>query len=572
MRATRPRVWAPAAAGVDLMLGSERRAMVAAEGGWWAAPLELPPATDYAFSLDGGRRLPDPRSPWQPAGIDGPSRTLDHDAFAWSDAGWRAPPLGSGAIYELHIGTFTPGGTFASAIDRLGELLELGVTHLEIMPVAEFSGDRGWGYDGVDLYAPHHAYGGPEGYKRLVDAAHRIGLAVIGDVVYNHLGPAGNYLERFGPYFTDRYTTPWGRAINYDDRDSEEVRRFVVDNALMWLRDYHLDGLRLDAIQTIFDSSALHILEQLTGEVGRLSLEVGRPLLVTAETDRNDPRLVRSTDAGGYGLDAAWNDDFHHALHALLTGERGGYYAEFGEAEQLGEALQHGWVFRGGFSPERERRHGREPTGLPGDRFVAFVQNHDQVGNRAQGERLAHLVGVARAKIAAAVLLTAPFVPLLFQGEEWAASSPFLYFSDHRDRELGEAVRAGRRSEFAGFGWDPASIPDPQDPETFERSMLRWEERHTREHAEMLEWYRALLALRQSRPSLLDPSLAAVRCHSDAGSMVVERGDTTVAFALGTDARELRVTGELLLASDPAVTLADGRLSLPPDGVAIVGR
>ncbi|MDQ2688843.1 MAG: malto-oligosyltrehalose trehalohydrolase [Chloroflexota bacterium] len=538
--------------------------MTAGDGGWWAAPIELAPGTDYAFAIDGGEPLPDPRSPWQPGGIHGPSRTVDHGAFAWTDAGWRAPPLASGAIYELHVGTFTPAGTFDSAIERLPELVELGATHVELMPVAEFSGERGWGYDGVDLYAPHHAYGGPDGLKRLIDAAHGIGLAVILDVVYNHLGPAGNYLDRFAPYFTDRYTTPWGRAVNYDGPGSREVRRFVVDNALTWLRDYHVDGLRLDAIHSIFDGSERHILRQLRDEVRSLEAEVGRPLLVTVETDRVDPRLVRATDAGGHGLDAAWNDDFHHALHSLLTGERMGYYADFGEMAQLADALERGSV--------RRSNAGDADPGLRGDRLIGFAQNHDQIGNRARGERLVHLVGRGRAKIAAAVLLTAPFVPLIFQGEEWAASTPFLYFSDHRDPGLAEAVRAGRRSEFAAFGWHPDEIPDPQDAATFRASVLRRDERAEPERADMLAWYRALLALRRSRPALADPRLSEVGCRHDAaaGWFVMERGDTAVALNLGPEAACLDLAGELLLASEPAVAREGGCLRLPPDTVAIL--
>ncbi|HEX2142405.1 MAG TPA: malto-oligosyltrehalose trehalohydrolase [Candidatus Limnocylindria bacterium] len=573
MSVPRLAVWAPNAERVEACIGGGRLAMTPQEGGWWQLPREMTAGTDYGFSLDGGPSLPDPRSPWQPSGIEGPSRTLDHDAFAWTDAGWRAPPLGAGAVYELHVGTFTPGGTFDTAAERLADLAALGVTHLELMPVAEFSGRHGWGYDGVDLYAPHHAYGGPEGMKRFVDAAHAHGLAVICDVVYNHLGPAGNHLAKFGPYFTDRYSTPWGSAINYDDRGSEEVRRFVIDNALMWLRDYHADGLRLDAVHTIIDTSALHILEEIGHEVRRLELAVGRPLLVTVETDRNDPRLVRSTDAGGLGLDAAWNDDFHHALHALLTGERDGYYADFGEMKHLAEALQHGWVFRGGFSAERERRHGREPMGVPGVRFIGYSQNHDQVGNRARGERISQLVGIGRAKIAAAVVLTSPFVPLLFAGEEWAASTPFPYFSDHADPQLAEAVRTGRQEEFAAFGWDSSSIPDPQDPATFQAAVLRWEERDRGTHRDMLEWYRALLALRQVTPALLDPRLTQVDCdhEPEAGWFAIRRGGISIIFNLGPEPVTLPASGELLLASGPRVAMDGEGLRLPPEAVAIVG-
>ena len=358
---------------------------------------------DYAFSLDGGPPLPDPRSPYQPNGVHGLSRPVDHSAFEWRHTKWRPAPLSSAIIYECHIGTFTPSGTFDAAVERLGYLRDLGVTHIELMPVAEFSGARGWGYDGVDLFAPHHSYGGPDAMKRFVDAAHGHGLGVILDVVYNHLGPEGNYLAKFGPYFTDRYRTPWGDAVNLDDRDSDEVRRFFCDNALMWLRDYRVDGLRLDAVHAIFDASAIHFLEQLGAEVHQLEAEVGRHLVVIAESDLNQPRIVTPREAGGYGLDAQWNDDFHHALHTILTGETAGYLADFGSIAQLAKCLTRGFVYDGTYSKSRRRRHGRPVLGLSAHRFVAFMQNHDQVGNRAMGERLGHLVTIDQLKISAAI-------------------------------------------------------------------------------------------------------------------------------------------------------------------------
>jgi maltooligosyltrehalose trehalohydrolase len=423
-------VWAPGKNTVEVEARGRRYAMTPRENGWWLAELPLDGTFDYAFVVDGGEPLPDPRSRWQPSGIHGLSRMVDHGVFHWTDQRWQAPPLAAAVIYELHIGTFTPAGTFGAAIDKLDHLAELGVTHVELMPVAEFSGSRGWGYDGVDLFAPHHAYGGPEKLKRLIDACHARGLAVILDVVYNHLGPAGNYLSRFGPYFTDRYATPWGQAVNFDDAGSDQVRRFVCDNALMWLRDYHFDALRIDAVHAIYDSSALHILEQLAAEVAALAAQSARHLALIAESDLNDPRIVRPRAVGGYGIDAQWSDDFHHALHTVLTGERSGYYADFGTLADLAKALERAFVYDGRYSRFRRRAHGRSREGLSGHNFLGYLQNHDQVGNRARGERSSDLMSVGRLKIAAALVMTAPFIPLLFQGEEWGASAPFLYFTD----------------------------------------------------------------------------------------------------------------------------------------------
>jgi maltooligosyltrehalose trehalohydrolase len=461
------RVWAPRATKVEIAVDNTRTPMAPDTSGWWTADVPADgPATEYTFILDGGHPLPDPRSAWQPRGVHGPSRVVDHQAFAWTDARWQPGPLSSATVYELHVGTFTLAGTFEAAIERLDHLVALGITHVELMPVAEFPGGRGWGYDGVDLYAPHHGYGGPEGLKRLVDAAHRRGLAVILDVVYNHLGPAGNYLEHSGPYFTDRHRTPWGPAVNLDGPGSSEVRRFFCDNALMWLRDYYMDGLRLDAVHALIDTSAVHFLEQLAAEVQALAAQLGRHLVLIAESDLNDPRLVRPPEVGGYGVAAQWSDDFHHALHAVLTGERAGYYEDFGTLADLAQALTCAFVYDGRYSRFRDRRHGRPATGLSGHRFFGYLQNHDQIGNRAKGERSSHLISPGRLKIAAGLVLTSPFVPLLFQGEEWGASTPFQYFTDHEDPELGRAVSEGRRSEFSAFAWSAEEVPDPQDPAT----------------------------------------------------------------------------------------------------------
>jgi maltooligosyltrehalose trehalohydrolase len=572
-------VWAPAAETVQLMLGDERRPMVPGPGGWWVlAADDAGPGTDYAFAISGGPPLPDPRSPCQPDGPHGRSRVVDHAAFAWTDQAWTGPvPLAAAVFYELHVGTFTPEGTFESAIERLRHLVDLGVTHIELMPVCEFPGARGWGYDGVDLFAPHHAYGGPDGLKRLVDAAHGHGLGVVLDVVYNHLGPDGNYLASYGPYFTDRYTTPWGEAVNFDGRGSDEVRRFVLDNASMWLADYHIDGLRLDAVHAIYDFSALHILEELGARVRALESSLGRRLLVIPESDLNDPRLVRSTDAGGYGLDAAWNDDFHHALHAALTGEQAGYYEDFGSLADLADALERVYVYDGRHSAHRGRRHGRPAAGVPGHRFLGFLQNHDQIGNRAQGERSCHLVSLGKLKIGAALVGCAPFVPMFFAGEEWAASSPFCYFTDHQDPELGRAVSEGRRREFASFGWDPAQVPDPQAPATFERSRLDWAELDKEPHAEMLAWHRQVLALRRRLPDLTGGDLSRVRTiiEEEERWLVLNRGAATVAANLSAERRFVPLPpepGVILLSSTNYVRLAgEGRLDLPPESVAILG-
>ena len=576
------RVWAPGKDSVDVVVAGRQVPMRPSGGGWWASSVDgAEPGSDYAYRLDGGPARPDPRSPFQPEGIDGPSRVVDHAAFAWTDGRWRGLPLAGSVLYECHVGTFSAEGTFDGAIAHLGHLADLGVDAIELLPVAEFSGPRGWGYDGVDLFAPHHAYGGPDGLKRLVDAAHGHGLGVLMDVVYNHLGPAGNYLPEFGPYFSERHQTNWGPAVNFDGPGSDEVRRFVIDNALMWLRDYHCDGLRLDAVHAIADDSAMHILEELGTEVSALAANQGRPLFLVAESDLNDPRFVRGTDAGGYGLDAAWADEWHHALHATLTGDHSGYYQDFGPLPLLAKALRQAWVYDGTYSPYRRRVFGRSPAGLPGSQFVVCTQNHDQVGNRAIGERSAALMSDGRLRVAAALLLTSPFVPLLFQGEEWGASTPFQYFTSHEDPELARVVSRGRREEFASFGWNEkgegavgGGVPDPQDLATFERSKLDWAEVGKERHAGLLAWYTELIALRRRIPALTDPRPGRVEtaCDGDLGWLVVRRGPVAVAVNLGVADWTFPAgpDAELLAASDPAVDLTNRGLVLPPDTVAIV--
>lgn len=569
-------VWAPRAARTVEVVTGGRRVPLApgARGRWQGEVPGLGPGDDYGFSLDGGPVRPDPRSAHQPHGVHGPSRVVDHAAFAWTDSEWTGFDLASAVLYELHVGTFSPAGTFDGAVERLDHLVALGVDAVEVMPVVEFPGRRGWGYDGVDLWAPHSAYGGPDGLRRLVDACHARGLGVVIDVVYNHLGPAGNYLGEFGPYFSDRHRTNWGPGVNLDGPGSDEVRAFVVDNACMWLRDYHADGLRLDAVHAIADESATHVLEQLAVAVGRLADELGRRLWLVAESDLNAPRFVRPPALGGYGLDAAWADEWHHALHAVLTGERDGYYEDFGSLSLLAKALRQAWVYDGTWSPHRDRVHGRPPDGLTGDRFVVSAQNHDQVGNRATGDRLGHLVSPGRARAAAALLLTSPFVPMLFQGEEWGTSSPFLYFTDHAEADLGRAVSEGRRREFAAFGWTPDQVPDPQDPGTSEASRLRWDEVTRPASADLLAWYRALIALRRSRAGLGSGPLDDVRVEVDeqARWLVVHRRAARVAVAvnLAEVDRLVPVDGGLLLASDSRCDIRTGGVWLPPDTAVVV--
>ncbi len=564
-------VWAPDVESIELETPGGRMAMEAGDDGWWIGT-DLEPGSRYRFVI-GGRALPDPRSPRQPEGPQGWSQTVDHAAFEWTDHDWTSFPLASAVIYELHVGTFTPAATFDGVIERLDELVDLGVNAIEVMPVATFDGARGWGYDGVNLYAPHEAYGGPDGLKRLVDACHARRIAVIIDAVYNHLGPVGNSLHEFGPYFTDTYHSPWGDAVNLDGPGSDEVRRFIIDNALQWVVDYHADGLRLDAVHALHDESAVHILEDLGEEMHAAGRRLGRTVWVVAESDLNDPRLVRSSEAYGYGLDAAWSDDFHHSVHVTLTGEHEGYYGDFGGLGDVAAALRDVYVFGRRYAPSRHRTHGQAVGEMDRSRFVCFTQNHDQVGNRAVGERLGHLVPIERVEVAAAILLTSPFVPLLFQGEEWNASSTFQYFTDVSDPEVGIAVREGRRGEFGAFGWEPEQVPDPQDVETYRRSVLRWDERDEPDHRRVLDWYRSLIALRSTHPSLRDGRVAAttVDVDEELGWLRIERVELTVVVNLG-DAHDIAVReqAEILLTNDPDAVLSGETLSLAHDRVAIL--
>jgi malto-oligosyltrehalose trehalohydrolase len=575
---TRFRVWAPAASRVDVeVLGDLHPMRPAARPGWWEADVPgVPAAGDYAFRLDGGEPLADPRSLRQPFGSDGPSRGYDHSAFRWTDDGWRGRPLPGSVIYELHVGTLTPEGTFDAAAGRLDHLRDLGVTTVELMPVATFPGRHGWGYDGINLWAVHEPYGGPDGLKRLVDACHARGLAVLLDVVYNHVGP-GNRLAEFGPYFTGAHLTPWGPAVNLDQAGSDEVRAFLTGNALMWLRDYHLDGLRLDAVHALEDHRALHFLEQLGTEARALAAALNRELVIIAESDSNDPRLVSSQEADGYGLTAQWSDDFHHALHAAITGERQGYYCEFGSLEALAKTLSRVFFHDGSWSAFRGRSHGRpvDTLRIPAHRFLGYLQDHDQIGNRAVGDRISALAPADLVKVGAGLVLTAPFTPMLFMGEEWAAGTPWQYFTDHTDPELARAVADGRRAEFAAFGWRSEDIPDPQDAATFARSKLDWSEPDRAGHREVLAWYRELIALRRSRPELTDPRLdhVAVSYDEDARWLVVTRGPLRIAASLGPGAATLPLGKPgtcLLAASSPGITIAGDTVAMPGAAFAVV--
>ncbi|GIJ31358.1 malto-oligosyltrehalose trehalohydrolase [Micromonospora sediminimaris] len=567
-------VWAPEATRVRLHLpGAADHEMRAGRGGWWR--VEVPDAgTDYAFLLDDDDQpLPDPRSAWQPSGVHGPSRIYDHAAFGWTDGSWTGRQLPGSILYELHVGTFTPEGTFDAAIGKLDHLVDLGVDMIELLPVNAFNGEHNWGYDGVCWYAPHEPYGGPDGLKHFVDAAHAKGLGVILDVVYNHFGPSGAYAPKFAPYVGERHT-PWGQAINLDGPHSDGVRRFIIDSILMWLRDYHVDGLRLDAVHAMPDTRAVHLLEEITVEVESLSTHLGRPLSLIAESDLNDPRLITPREAGGHGLHAQWNDDAHHALHTLLTGERQGYYGDFGTMECLVEVLTGGFFHTGTWSSFRSRQHGRpvDPR-TPGHRFVAYLQNHDQIGNRAVGDRLSASLSPALLRVGATLLMTAPFTPMLFMGEEWAASTPWQYFTSHPEPELATAVVTGRRSEFAAHGWPPGDVPDPQDPQTFLRSRLDWAELDKPEHREMYDFHRRLIALRKSRPELSDPHLFAVEVRHGDQFLVMRRGGCLVAANLAGKPQRVTLPGvarRVLLATGSGVTVQRDRIELPAETAAIV--
>jgi maltooligosyltrehalose trehalohydrolase len=522
------RVWAPLRERVDVHVvgpGPARRVPLDRQpDGVFAGTVdELGAGARYFYRLDDQVDRPDPVSRYQPEGVHGPSEVVDPAAFAWTDRGWAGVSLADVALYELHVGTFTAEGTFDAVIPHLAELRDVGVTTLELMPVAEFPGGRNWGYDGVHLFAPQSTYGGPAGLRRLVDAAHRAGLAVYLDVVYNHFGPEGNYLREYGPYFTDRHRTPWGEAVNYDAAGSPGVRRHVIGNAVYWVREYHLDGLRLDAVHAIRDDSPVHLLAELGEAVHAEARPLGRELHVVAESNRNDRRIVVSRSQSGYGLDSQWSDDFHHTLRVTLTGARGGYYEDFqGGLDDLEVAVREAFVYQGRFSGYRGQVLGTPAHDLPGEAFVVFAQNHDQVGNQALGDRLTTQVGFAAVKLAAAAVLTVPYLPLLFMGEEYGETAPFCFFTSFGDPALAEAVRIGRRKEFERFAWS-GQIPDPQDPATLAASRLDRSRRAVPPQSHVRAWYRALFALRKSQPALARPDRARTRVARAGRGLVLHR-------------------------------------------------
>ena len=556
-------VWAPRAKRVQVELegdSARRLDLEPGERGYHYGESAAAPGQLYTLRLDGGPPRPDPASRFQPQGVHGPSAVVN-PAFAWTDAGWQGPPLERCVFYELHVGTFTREGTFDAVIPHLPRLADLGVTAVELMPVAQFPGSRNWGYDGVGLFAVQNSYGGPEGLKRLVDACHARGLAAVLDVVYNHLGPEGNYLPEFGPYFTDRYRTPWGDALNFDGYDSDEVRRFFLENARRWIDEYHFDALRVDAVHAIRDHSARPFLAELTEAIHAEAERLRRPVYVVAESDLNDARLVRRRAEGGFAMDAQWSDDFHHSLHVLLTGERNGYYQDFASMEDLSAAFEQAFVYRGRYSAFRRRRHGNATDAVPGARFVVSAQNHDQIGNRMKGERLSTLTDFGSQKVAAAAVLLSPYLPLLFMGEEYGETAPFLYFVSHGDPQLVEAVRRGRQEEFAAFGWKGAP-PDPQAESTFAASKIHPGLAADGRHGALQDFTRELLRLRREVPALANldrggvqthafdrqRALAVVRRHADSAALLLLAfgpGATSIRPAVGGRWRKLLDSGEI---------------------------
>ena len=541
-------LWAPKARSVSLHLlhSGELLTMAPLSRGYFRRTVEnLEPGTRYFFQLDGARELPDPASRFQPEGIHGPSEVVDLNQFHWTDQSWQGRTLERSIFYEIHVGTYTAQGTFDALIPHIPELVELGITTVELMPVAQFPGSRNWGYDGVYPFAPQNSYGGPEPLQRFVNAAHEQGLSVALDVVYNHLGPEGNYLNAYGPYFTDRYRTPWGQALNFDGAGSDEVRRFFIENALYWLENYHFDALRLDAVHGIFDFSARHFLTEIKSAVGALSKRLGRMIHCIAESDLNDSRLLLNHEQGGYDLDAQWSDDFHHSVHRLLTGEDRGYYADFGGIGPLAATLRDGWYYKGQYSHYRQRRHGNSPRGIAASQVVVCNQNHDQVGNRAAGERLSSLVNFEALKLAAGITLLSPFVPLLFMGEEYGETAPFQYFTSHGDPELVEAVRRGRREEFAAFGWEAEkAVPDPQDESTFLRSKPDHSRKCEEPHRTLLRLYQNLIRTRREY-DLGDSAPRSVREIGDSALLVLrqaERSQQLMIFNFGKSPMPLNLT------------------------------
>ncbi|MCQ1985506.1 malto-oligosyltrehalose trehalohydrolase [Arthrobacter sp. zg-Y844] len=572
-------VWAPKAGTVTLLADGRRLSMTRGENGWWHAQhAELTEDIDYGYLIDDAETpVPDPRSRRQPEGVHALSRTFDPDLYQWHDADWVSPGLDGGAIYEMHIGTFTPEGTLDAAIGRLDYLVDLGVRFVELLPVNAFNGTHNWGYDGVLWYAVQETYGGPEAYQRFVDAAHQAGLGVIQDVVYNHLGPSGNYLPMFGPYLTDGKANTWGDSVNLDGPLSDVVREYIVDNVLMWFRDYHVDGLRLDAVHALHDERAVHILEEMAAATDKCAEALGKPLFLIAESDLNNPRLITPRNVNGYGLAGQWSDDFHHAAHTNLTRENGGYYEDFDSLGALAKVLQEGFFHNGTYSSFRERSHGRplDKEAVTARQLVTAIQNHDQIGNRAAGDRLSATLGYEQLALGAVLSLASPFTPMLFMGEEFGASTPWQFFTSHPEPELGKATAEGRLKEFERMGWDPDTVPNPQDPSTFTNSKLDWSEVEEGDHGRLLDLYRRLLALRRETPDLMDPDLRNVRVDYDEVGrwLVMQRGSTAVALNFADTPRELPLPfgrkAEVLLETAPAKLYGDA-VQLPAYGAAIL--
>lgn len=570
-------VWAPASQHVAALVNGEHITMNrdTSRDGWWRTKEEFPAGTLYQFLLDNEGPFPDPRSSYQPEGTTGPSEIIDHSSYQWTDQNFKPTTWKDAVIYELHVGTFTTEGTFESAIPHLDSLVELGITHVELMPVGEFPGDRGWGYDVVGFYAPFHAYGDPASLKQLINSCHERGLAVILDVVYNHIGPADAYMLRFGNYFNDKHKNIWGSSPNLDCEDSYEPRQFFLDNAFLWLKTYHFDGLRIDAADHILDDSRKHLLAELQELVNRFRVETGQEKILIAESASNDRRFVTAIDSGGYGMTAQWCDDFHHSMRTVFTKETYGYYIDFGPLAYVTKALKQAYVYDGKFSVHRNREHGELPVGMKGSSFVGYTQTHDQVGNRALCDRFHQHenVELVDQKIAAAFSLLSQFVPMIFMGEEWSASSPFIYFTHHED-DLGKLICEGRRKEFSHDHVAPDDVPDPQDPASFEKSKLDWRERSAPEKADMLKWYTDLLAIRKTFLSSDPDHLDRVEADNDQNGkwLWMRRGDVWVIASLGKEVVEIPVSissYDVLLSSGNAVSSCAEKLCFRGKGVIV---
>ncbi|WP_026550686.1 malto-oligosyltrehalose trehalohydrolase [Arthrobacter sp. Br18] len=576
-------VWAPRAETLSLLIDGATHEMTQGDGGWWTAPDGVSATTatadvDYGYLVNGSDTpVPDPRSRRQPGGVHELSRTFDPGAHEWQDSGWTSPGLNGGVIYELHLGTFTAEGTLDAAIDRLDYLVELGIQFVELLPVNAFNGTHNWGYDGVLWYAVQETYGGPAAYQRFVDAAHQKGLGVIQDVVHNHLGPSGNYLGLFGPYLTEGMSNTWGDSLNLDGPLSDEVRRFVIENILMWMRDYHVDGLRLDAVHALHDERAVHLLEDFAAATDALAAELGKPLFLIAESDLNNPRLIQARNVNGYGLAGQWSDDFHHAVHVNLTGETEGYYSDFNSVGALAKVLEKGFFHNGTYSSFRERHHGREIDAervMP-SQLVVCTQNHDQIGNRAAGDRLSATLNPAQLAQAAVLNLAGPFTPMLFMGEEYGAQTPWPFFTSHPEPELGKATAEGRLREFERMGWKPEDVPNPQDPGTFESAKLDWSELQIPEQGQLLETYRSLIQLRRDRPDLRDPDFTSISVEysDDERWLILHRGRTAVVLNLGDQlcTAPLRAAGaEVLLSTVDGAAVEGAAATLPAHGCLIL--